>query len=60
MSRRCRSIPVINPKNAYHPLNDFTHVAFVAGAPVSLAVFPKLGVRTLPEFIATRTRAPSR
>ena len=45
-------IPVINPKNAYHPLNDFTHVAFVAGAPVSLAVFPKLGVKTLPEFIA--------
>jgi len=45
-------IPVINPKNAYHPLNDFTHVAFVAGAPVSLAVFPKLGVKTLLEFIA--------
>ncbi len=45
-------IPVINPKNAYHPLNDFTHVAFVAGAPVSLAVFPNLGVKTLPEFIA--------
>ena len=34
-------IPVINPKNAYHPLNDFSHVAFVAGAPVSLAVFPE-------------------
>jgi len=45
-------IPVINPKNAYHPLNDFTHVAFVAGAPVSPAVFPNLGVKTLPEFIA--------
>jgi tripartite-type tricarboxylate transporter receptor subunit TctC len=45
-------IPVINPKNAYHPLNDFTHIAFVAGAPVSLAVFPNLGVKTLPEFIA--------
>jgi tripartite-type tricarboxylate transporter receptor subunit TctC len=45
-------IPVINPKNAYHPLNDFAHVAFVAGAPVSLAVYPKLGVKTLPEFIA--------
>lgn len=45
-------IPVLNPKNVYHPLNDFSHVAFVAGAPVSLAVFPKLGVKTLPEFIA--------
>jgi tripartite-type tricarboxylate transporter receptor subunit TctC len=45
-------IPVINPKNAYHPVNDFSHVAFVAGAPVALAVFPKLGIKTLPEFIA--------
>ncbi len=45
-------IPVINPKNAYHPLNDFTHVAFVAGAPVSLAVYPNLGIKTLPEFVA--------
>ena len=50
-------IPVINPKNAYHPLNDFTHVAFVAGAPVSLAVFPKLGVNTRPEFIAYATKS---
>lgn len=45
-------IPVINPKNAYHPLNDFAHIAFVAGAPVSLAVFPGLGVKTLPDFVA--------
>jgi tripartite-type tricarboxylate transporter receptor subunit TctC len=45
-------IPVINPKNAYHPLSDFSHVAFVAGAPVSLAVYPKLGIRTLADFIA--------
>ncbi len=45
-------IPVINPKNSYHPLNDFTHVAFVAGAPVALTVFPKLGIKTLPDFIA--------
>ena len=50
-------IPVINPKNAYHPLNDFTHVAFVAGAPVVLAVFPKLGVKTLPEFIAYASKS---
>ncbi|MCC6888961.1 MAG: tripartite tricarboxylate transporter substrate binding protein [Hyphomicrobiales bacterium] len=45
-------IPVINPKNSYHPLNDFVHIAFVAGAPVALAVYPKLGVRTLAEFVA--------
>ena len=45
-------IPVLNPKQSYHPLNDFTHVAYVAGAPVSLAVFPKTGIKTLKDFIA--------
>jgi tripartite-type tricarboxylate transporter receptor subunit TctC len=45
-------IPVINPKQSYHPLNDFAHIAFVAGAPVSLAVYPKTGIKTLKDFIA--------
>src|SRR5688572_9786903 len=45
-------IPVLNPKQSYHPLNDFTHIAYVAGAPVSLAVFPKTGIKTLKDFIA--------
>src|SRR5262245_27769082 len=45
-------IPVINPKNSYHPLDDFSHVAFVADAPVDLADNPQLGIKTLPEFIA--------
>lgn len=45
-------IPVLNPKQSYHPLNDFAHVAYVAGAPVSLAVYPKTGVKTLKDFIA--------
>jgi tripartite-type tricarboxylate transporter receptor subunit TctC len=45
-------IPVINPKQSYHPLNDFSHIAFVAGAPVALAVYPKTGIKTLKEFIA--------
>jgi tripartite-type tricarboxylate transporter receptor subunit TctC len=45
-------IPVLNPKQSYHPLNDFTHVAYVAGAPVSLAVFPQTGIKTLKDFIA--------
>ena len=45
-------IPVLNPEQSYHPLNDFTHIAYVAGAPVSLAVFPKTGIKTLKDFIA--------
>jgi tripartite-type tricarboxylate transporter receptor subunit TctC len=51
-------IPVINPKQSYHPLKDFTHVAYVAGAPVSLAVFPKTGIKTLKEFIAYARKSP--
>jgi tripartite-type tricarboxylate transporter receptor subunit TctC len=44
-------VPVINPSVTYHPLNDFTHIAYVAGAPVALAATPAIGVRTLPAFI---------
>jgi tripartite-type tricarboxylate transporter receptor subunit TctC len=48
---------VLNPKQSYHPLNDFAHVAFVAGAPVALAVYPATGVKTLKEFIAYANRS---
>jgi tripartite-type tricarboxylate transporter receptor subunit TctC len=44
-------VPVINPSVTYHPLNDFTHIAYVAGAPVALAATPTIGVKTLKEFI---------
>jgi tripartite-type tricarboxylate transporter receptor subunit TctC len=44
-------IPVVNPAVTYHPLNDFTHIAYVAGAPVALAATPSTGVKTLKEFI---------
>lgn len=44
-------VPVINPAVTYHPLNDFTHIAYVAGAPVALAATPTTGVKTLKEFI---------
>lgn len=44
-------VPVINPSVPYHPLNDFTHIAYVAGAPVALAATPTIGVKTLKEFI---------
>lgn len=50
-------IPVINPKNPYHPLGDFTHIAFVAGAPVALAVYPKLGIKSLAEFVALANKS---
>ena len=51
-------IPVLNPKQSYHPLNDFTHIAFIAGAPVALAVYPKTGIKTLEDFIAYANKSP--
>ncbi len=44
-------VPVINPKTAYNPLTDFTHIAYIAGAPVVLAVHPSTNVKTLAEFV---------
>jgi tripartite-type tricarboxylate transporter receptor subunit TctC len=44
-------VPVINPAVAYHPINDFTHINYVAGAPVVLAANPKTEVKTLKEFV---------
>ena len=34
-------VPVINPSANYHPLSDFTHIAYIAGAPVVLAASAK-------------------
>jgi tripartite-type tricarboxylate transporter receptor subunit TctC len=46
-------VPAINTSVTYHPVNDFTHIAYVAGAPVALAATPSSGIKTLKEFIAT-------
>jgi tripartite-type tricarboxylate transporter receptor subunit TctC len=45
-------VPVINTTIAYDPITDFTHINYVAGAPVVLAANPKTDVKTLKEFIA--------
>ena len=44
--------PVINKAVAYDPLKDFTHIAYVGGAPVVLSASRKIGVNTLDEFLA--------
>jgi tripartite-type tricarboxylate transporter receptor subunit TctC len=51
-------VPVINPKTAYNPLSDFTHIAYVAGAPVVLAVHPSANAKTLAEFVAFGKKSP--
>ncbi len=46
-------VPAINPAVTYHPVDGFTHIAYVAGAPVALAATPSSGIKTLREFIDT-------
>jgi tripartite-type tricarboxylate transporter receptor subunit TctC len=43
--------PAINPNVGYDPINDFTHIAMIAGDSTVFAVNPALGVKTLPEFV---------
>src|SRR5258708_2852366 len=51
-------VPAINPAATYHPVNDFSHIAYVAGAPVALAATPSANIKTLKEFIdAAKTSA---
>ena len=50
-------MPAINPAVTYHPVNDFTHIAYVAGAPVALAATPSSGIKTLKEFIDTANKS---
>src|SRR5438309_1784582 len=45
-------VPVINSTATYDALNDFAHIAYIAGAPVVLAANPKTGVRTLEQFVS--------
>ncbi len=49
-------VPAINPAVTYHPVNDFTHISYVAGAPVALAATPSAGIKTLKEFIDTANK----
>ena len=50
-------VPAINTAVSYHPVSDFTHIAYVAGAPVALAATPTLGIKTLAAFIDTANKS---
>jgi tripartite-type tricarboxylate transporter receptor subunit TctC len=52
-------VPEINPAANYHPIKDFTHIAYVAGAPVALATTPSSGIKTLKDFIDSAHKATS-
>jgi tripartite-type tricarboxylate transporter receptor subunit TctC len=44
-------VPLINPKGSYDPSADFTHIAYIGGAPVVLSSNAASNVKTLADFI---------
>lgn len=44
--------PAISPHVGYDPINDFSHIAMIAGDSTLFAVNPALGVKTLLELVA--------
>jgi tripartite-type tricarboxylate transporter receptor subunit TctC len=50
--------PALSANPGFHPLNDFTHVAYIGGPPNVFVVNPALGVRSLDELIALAREKP--
>ncbi|MGH6784840.1 MAG: Bug family tripartite tricarboxylate transporter substrate binding protein, partial [Sphingomicrobium sp.] len=51
--------PAVSPNPGFHPLRDFTHIAYIGGPPNVFVVNPSLGVRTFAEFLElARRRQP--
>ena len=50
--------PAVSPNPGFHPLRDFTHVAFIGGPPNVFVVNPASGVRSLRELVALAAREP--
>jgi len=50
--------PAVSPSPGFHPLRDFTHVAYIGGPPNVFVVNPGLGVRSLKELVARAARQP--
>jgi tripartite-type tricarboxylate transporter receptor subunit TctC len=44
--------PVFNANSGYDGLRDFTHIAYLGGPPVVMAVHPSLGVSTYKDFLS--------
>ena len=48
--------PAMSANPGFHPLRDFTHIAYIGGPPNVFVVNPGLGVRTLKDLIALAKR----
>jgi len=44
--------PVMNRNVGFHPMRDFTHIAYFGGTPNALVVHPSLGVSAYRDFLA--------
>lgn len=43
--------PIVNAATGYDPVRDFTHIAYIGGPPIVVVVSPKLGPKTIQEFV---------
>jgi len=50
--------PAMSPHPGFHPLRDFTHIAYIGGPPNVFVVNPRLGVRSLAELADLARGAP--
>ena len=50
--------PAVSPNPGFHPMRDFTHVAYIGGPPNVFVVNPGFGVRSLADLIARAKTQP--
>ena len=50
----------VNPTQKYDPLRDLTPIGLLATAPVMLVASPKVGIKSLAEFVAQVRKSPGR
>jgi tripartite-type tricarboxylate transporter receptor subunit TctC len=52
------TVPLIAKNAGYDPVADFSHIVMLTSSPYVLAVYPGLGVKTLPELVAKARAQP--
>jgi tripartite-type tricarboxylate transporter receptor subunit TctC len=50
--------PAVSPNPGFHPMRDFTHIAYIGGPPNVFVVNPGFGVRTLADLVARAKTQP--
>lgn len=51
--------PATSANPGFDPLQDFTHIAYVGGAPIVITAHASLAVKSLAEFVALARRSPA-